>query len=646
MPPVCNPPHTGGMSLPEESTLQAVRELEDEFAEAMSHMYSVGNGLARLRVRLDREASPQQWAPVAAPTAPAPEAPAPAATHTPAPGPTGAVTAPPVAHTPFAPQPPQAPPRALQQPTTPWWQRDGLVARLLAVVGTGITLIGVAFLLALAIQMGFFGPLARVISGVLLAALLVTAAIVVRRRQASPAGALGLAATGIATAYLDVIAITSIYEWVPAAVGLVIAGLVAIGGLLLARAWDSQLLACIAVLGVAVLAPTIAHEHLLLVGWFLLVLTIASWPAQVSRRWHVLELVRVVPTALVISLLAVLGEPGGTVILLTCLLAGFVLATSLAGVRITAAPAQAGIVIPVLAVPALFATALVEQWVGSTLMIALTLALLLVGALTAGRHGDGEKPDSLLVSAFCLYTAGATSLLSAALVTDGTGWTLPALLAVCVAWAAAAFALRDHTLMGAAVLTSAIPLLLALALVPYAVDRSLSPQVEPAHVVAAALTVVLLLALAATVTVTHSRLVPLATRTLIAGALLGAGGTVIITGIVLGDLADNARGGFTAGQTGATVLWLSTAAVLLLRGLRGSTFAVPAGLTVTALCVGKLLFFDLAFLDGVPRVLSFIIGGLIVLGMGAGYAQALERSRRDPEPVDNSGSDSHDPHTV
>ena len=44
-----------------------------------------------------------------------------------------------------------------------------MVAKLLAVVGTGITLIGVAFLLALAIQMGFFGPVARVTSGAMLA---------------------------------------------------------------------------------------------------------------------------------------------------------------------------------------------------------------------------------------------------------------------------------------------------------------------------------------------------------------------------------------------------------------------------------------------------------------------------------------------
>lgn len=631
-----------------DPTLQAVRQLEDEFADAMSRMYTVGNDLARLRARLVRETSPQQWTPVPDEGPPAVTPPATTAPHAaPVPGMTGTVTAPPVAAAPFAGSRPShvPPPAGPSRPSTPWWQRDGLVSRLLAVVGAGITLIGVAFLLALAIQLGFFGPLARVISAGLLAAGLVTAAIVVRRRRAGTAGALGLAATGFAAAYLDVIAVTRIYEWVPVAAGLGIAGLVAVGGLLLARAWGSQLLAGIAVLGVAALAPTIAYDHMLLVAQFLLVLTVASWPAQVSRRWHVLELVRIVPTAIVIALLPVFAEPIGAIVLLACLLAGFVLATSLAGVRVDRAPAQAGIVVPVVAVPVLSAALAAERATGSTLMIGLTLALVLVAALTAGRLPTGSRGDTLFLTGCCLYTAGITSLVAAALVADGTDWSLPALLTVCVLWAGASLALRDRTVLGATLLTSALPLVLAVALVPYAIDRGTATQVEPAHLVAASLTVVLLLALAQTVSESHPR-TTIAVRALLAGALLAAGGTVIIAGALLGDLADDARGGFTAGQTGATVLWLATAAVLLLRGLRGSAFAVPAGLAITALSVGKLLFFDLAFLDGIPRVLSFIVGGLIVLGMGTGYAQALERSRREPEPVYKSGDGPRAPHTV
>ena len=52
-------PHTGGMSMSGDPTLRAVRALEDEFAEAMGRMYTVGNDLARLRARLDHEVNQQ-----------------------------------------------------------------------------------------------------------------------------------------------------------------------------------------------------------------------------------------------------------------------------------------------------------------------------------------------------------------------------------------------------------------------------------------------------------------------------------------------------------------------------------------------------------------------------------------------------------
>nr|WP_257909456.1 DUF2339 domain-containing protein [Janibacter limosus] len=236
-------------------------------------------------------------------------------------------------------------------PAEPRWQRDGLVAKLLAVVGTAITLIGVAFLLALAIQMGFFGPLARVLSGALLAIALVGAAVLVRRRPSGTIGAPGLAATGIATAYLDVPAMTRIYEWVPLPVGMVIAGLIALGGVLLARSRDSQLLAVVAVLGVALMAPFVGLEHGLLTGAFLLVLAAATRPAQVGRDWWVLELARILPTALFLTAPAAVHERTDVAGLLAVLFAVPVLATSPAGARVTRLPGQLGALVPVGVLP-------------------------------------------------------------------------------------------------------------------------------------------------------------------------------------------------------------------------------------------------------------------------------------------------------
>ena len=665
MPPVCWSQHTGGMSISGGSALDSVQALEDDFAEAMTHMYAVGNDLARLRAQIARESSPAEWTPVSgdAPTASTstdPDEdtqPNPVAATGPHPQPApGQVTPPPAAVNPFvelpsmvppAPQQPPAPPTPTHAtaPAEPWWQREGVVAKVLAVVGAGITLIGVAFLLALAIQMGFFGPLARVTGGALLAVALLATAAVVRRRQESTVGALGLAATGLATAYLDILAVTRIYEWVPTALGLVLAGLVALGGLLLARSWDSQLLAIITVVGVAVLAPTVGYDELLLTGSFLVVLSIASWPAQISRDWMFLEMARIIPTAFFVTGLAGLEEERPAVTLLALLFTTFVLATSLAGSRTDRLPTHLGPLVVIAALPLLFVgLATDNRWLASSLVVVLTCLLVLV----AGLAGDTrETLHHHRLTEVCLGTAGVTSIFAALRVAESDGWAAALLVVVSLLWSVAALGLRHRMTLFVALTVSALTLMGSLYLLPYLLLRRTSPDVEAAELVTATGLVVLLLVLAEAVTRSLPALAPALPRVLLAGAVLWTGGSAILLGSLLGQLVDNPHGGFTAGQTGATLLWLLTAAFLLLRGLRGSSVAVPAGLAIAAFSVGKLLLFDLAFLSGIARVLSFIVGGLLLLAMGAGYASALERSRRSRSaPVENSPADGPIPPTV
>lgn len=648
------------MSHSEDSALESVRAIEDDFAAAMTRMYGVGNDLARLRASLTAQASTVQTS--TAPTgpvqpSPAPAGPPPVSPAQPGPAPAGPppapgfVTPPPAAHAPVA-VPPSTPPPPLAPlpPSVPWWQRDGLVAKLLAVVGTGITLIGVAFLLALAIQMGFFGPLARVVSGALLALALLGAAAIVRRRPSGTIGALGLAATGIATGYLDVLAITRIYEWAPIGVGMALAGFIALGGVLLARAWDSQLLAVIAVLGVALMAPFVGSEHGLLTGAFLFVLTAATWPAQIGHRWYVLEAARIVPTALFLAVLAAVTDRVGIAALLTVLLALLVLGTSLAGARVPALPQHLGVLLPVSVLPASIAALSVDDpWTGAGLFVAVTCLLLLVAGLADHRE---DTPLQVRLSEFALATAGVTSVLAALRAGDGHGWT-PALgVGVAVLWAAAALALRDRTTLFVALSVAAAAALGSLSLLPHVLARGLAPEVGVNHVLATLGLAVLFLLLARGVTTTLPMLAPTLPRLLVTLTVLWSGASVVLLGVLVGQLLDDARGGFTAGQAGATVLWVATAAVLLLRGLRGSTIAIPAGLALAAFAVGKLLFFDLSALGGIARVLSFIVAGLLLLGMGAGYAQALERTRREagpqpaPRPVEKSAVSGPNPPTV
>ena len=637
-----------------DPVLERVRAIEDDFADAMSRMYGVGNELARLRARLATEASPEQWTPVEAPvetpveplvTTPVVSTPA-ATVAAPVPA-TGQPSPPPLAPgfvapppAPAAAQPPVLPPTAPPPPAEPWWQRDGLVAKVLAVVGAGITLIGVAFLLALAIQMGFFGPLARVVSGALLAMALVGAAVLVRRRPSGTVGALGLAATGFATAYLDVLAVTHIYAWVPLAVGMVLAGLIALGGVLLARAWDSQLLAVVAVLGVALLAPFVGMEHGLLTGAFLLVLAAATWPAQIGREWWILELARVVPTALFLTTLAAVHERTGVAGLLAVLFALLVLGTSLAGARVQRLPQQLGVLVPVGVLPIGVASMAVDdRWSGTVLLVVTTCMLVLVAGLA--DHSQ-DTPLQHRLTELALGAAGIASLFAVLRAGDGQGWTPVLGVGACLLWAVAALALRHRATLVVALSLAALATLGSLTLLPLVLLRGSSDDTAMRHLLATIGLTALYAVLAPAVTRTLPHLVPTLPRILLVPSVLWVGGSVVLLGTLVGQVVDDPRGGFTAGQAGATVVWMAIAATLLVRGLRGSTFAVPAGLALAAFSVGKLLLFDLSFLSGIARVLSFIVAGLLLLGMGVGYAQALERTRRaaagepTPGPVDNS----------
>ena len=80
-------------------------------------------------------------------------------------------------------------------------------------------------------------------------------------RPGGRVGAIALAATGVAAAYMDVIAVTTIYHWVPAPVGLVVAAVIGGGGLTLARRWDSQHLGLLVLVPLIVLAPVGHRRH-------------------------------------------------------------------------------------------------------------------------------------------------------------------------------------------------------------------------------------------------------------------------------------------------------------------------------------------------------------------------------------------------
>ena len=192
---------------------------------------------------------------------------------------------PPPAHHPAMPAPTWVAAAANAPTAAPRQSDRGWIGKALAVAGVAVTLIGVVLLLVLAAQAGLLRPELRVGAGAVLAAVLVGVGVRLQTRPGGRVGAIALSATGIAAAYLDVIAVTTIYHWVPSAAALVIGALVAGGGLTLARRWDSQHLALLVLVPLVVLAPVITDGMTLLLIGFMIALSAAALLVQIGRDW-------------------------------------------------------------------------------------------------------------------------------------------------------------------------------------------------------------------------------------------------------------------------------------------------------------------------------------------------------------------------
>lgn len=115
-----------------------------------------------------------------------------------------------------------------------------------------------------------------------------------------------------------------------------------------------------------------------------------------------------------------------------------------------------------------------------------------------------------------------------------------------------------------------------------------------------------------------------------------AGGVVVYSvtsfTVTAGTMIAGDSAGFYGGHMVATICWIVLAAALFGYAARRSraerSVPIGAGLALVAAAVAKLFLFDLGTLDGIFRVVVFIVVGLILLGMGAGYARLLDKQDR------------------
>jgi uncharacterized membrane protein len=196
--------------------------------------------------------------------------------------------------------------RAPRKPREPLDLSVLLGARALAWTGGAVTLLGIVFFFVLAVDRGWIGPTARVTLGASVSAVLIAAALWLRRSVGDTYASLSAAGVGIAGFYTTLLAATALYDLIPSSAAVAAAAAIAAVGAVIAWRWNSETLASLGLLG-AILAPVAIaiQSDLTPLGVAFAGLVLAATTAvAVLKGWrglHVAAVVCAAPQALALT---------------------------------------------------------------------------------------------------------------------------------------------------------------------------------------------------------------------------------------------------------------------------------------------------------------------------------------------------------
>ncbi|MEJ2871570.1 DUF2339 domain-containing protein [Actinomycetospora sp. OC33-EN08] len=641
------------MTTPADATAILDR-LDSELADLGSRLSRVRSDLGALRSPVptagaagpEPVASPgpagfRPWSPQAPPGAPPTPPPAPAGLGGPGgPGPVwGRPPVPPWRRTPEA------------GPARPSVRLPRLTgARLLAVTGAAVTLLGIVLLLVLAASRGWFGPEARVGLGGLVGLALVGAGIVLQRRRAGADGAAAdpgpvtLAATGITALYLTVAAAASLYDLLPSPVAVALALVVAAGGLALADRWRRWGLALGVVVGVDLLVPLVLERAAPFLVVLLVVVLVAVLPVAARRAWPALVAVAVVAAGLgalvVTASVALRNGPASAEAFATAGAVGALLVAGLVAALVLLAASDAdrtstvvaGVALAAPVIPVLGAASMLARPWGAVLDVVAVLVLLGAGAvLERGARRVPATPSLVTVTVAAAAVVGlqAVPLALTGIAQGGTLLGAATILAVLARRTGRTVVL---VVAGGFGVVGGVLALVRDLTVDVVVDGDVRAT---GTLLAMAVVGVLLTAAAATLlhAVAAAGLLRGRERTAVVVGGLGLVGLYGAAGVVvtLALAVSPTRDGFLVGHVLVTISWTALALVLLVRGVADSLPRVLGGVLVVS-AVAKLILFDLVALDGLARVAVFLGAGLVLLVAGTRYARLVSRAGADEEP--------------
>jgi uncharacterized membrane protein len=523
-----------------------------------------------------------------------------------------------------APEPSAAPPVATSPPVRRGGQsfEDLLGGRILAVLGGLAILVGVVFFLLIAVDRGWIGVEARVALAFAGSTLLLAAGLFLYERRGQTDAAVAAVATALAALFASLTYATAVQDVVVAEAGLLVAAVIGASGAAIAVRWHSQVVAALGLLG-ALASPVLVNSgtSTLALG-FTTVALVSTVGVLIWQRWGWLAIGAFLLTA---PQLAFWVDDRDDLVLPLLVLAlywclfvaaavGFELRVPTSKLRASSAS--------VLLVNAAFTTGV--GWVlldergsheaATAWVLALTLEHILLGAFGFRQRMSAE------IAALLVAIGVALSGVTLALALDGpalvVGWSAEAAI---LTWVAKRTGERRA-------------LVFAVVFLALAAVHTLGYEAPPGSLVDGVPD--LGQALAATVSVGISALIMgrLVERPDLELVLLATAAVAFVYAISLG-IVDVIQGDQTErSQTAQVVLsafWASVGLGAIVVGLvRDVRELRYGGLVLLGLGVAKLFAYDLAALDQLYRVLSFVAVGLLLLAGAYAYQRVRSAERR------------------
>ena len=524
-----------------------------------------------------------------------------------------------------------------------WWTSEQNVVRVIATLGTLITIAGVFFLVVLAIQNGLLGPLGRVILASVFSAVMGGIGVVAHKRHAHKAAVGAFCTTSLLSAMATVFSLVVILEWWPEPAGTATIIALTIGFIALATVWNEEGVAIALGIGASIVGSIYFASCVNYAEFSTLPSTLAPTTLAIAayiRKWSKGIDIAVIFT-LITAFFYVLFSDSSTMIL----------------------PTTPVVVITAVIFVAMGANTERMPW-NPLLTIAAPAVLFGLGALgletmpSLSTHVSTRPLSWVLIAGSICYIAVAIVNHNKALIQSGSVFLALNFLPVYVMAAPlGADVLLNKPMVVCIFFLTAVGVTwwmtsgikfrsgvwycwaaTALILTYMVTDGVLSGTflwlgTSWATAQAVAIIILLLVALRRRSGLTH--LSGTAQSGLALVSLHLSMLAIVSIATYLGGLSGNVKGGYLIGHATVSVLWMLLACYVLLRARFLSRQAsLIVGLVLAFASIGKLMFFDFGNLHGLPRVAAFIISGVVLLAIAAlRNRQTSITVAEDPAPL-------------